>query len=101
MKKFSIYQINPDCQNEARLIKFSSIEFLEEVGLRDKLTLDMYEKVYEGEIEEPFELDDIYARYQGKKPEGYKGHSLSMSDLIEIDGKYHYVDEYGFQEIQF
>ena len=100
MKKFSIYQIREDAP-DSRYIKFSSLEMLEHLELRDKLSLELYEKVYEGEIEEPFDLEDIYCKFQGPKPEGYKGHSLSISDLIEIDEKFYYVDDFGFKEIQF
>jgi hypothetical protein len=104
MKHFSVFQIKDDAAN-ARYIKFSGLELLERMGLRDQLSIDIYNKVYEGDIEEngttDGTLDNIFTTLNiGKKPEGYKGHSLSVSDVIKMDGKYYYVDDYGFEEVK-
>ena len=32
-------------------------------------------------------------------PEDYKGHSLSVSDLLEVNGKFYYCDAYSWEEI--
>ena len=32
----------------------------------------------------------------GQKPESYKGHSLSVSDIVVLDGVNYYVDSFGF-----
>ena len=32
-------------------------------------------------------------------PDGFKGHSLSVSDIIQIDDRYFYVDSFGFKEV--
>ena len=38
-------------------------------------------------------------------PDGYTGHSLSMSDILELYDEYgstfHYVDRIGFQQVEF
>lgn len=103
MKKFSILQIKNNVTN-SRYIKFSSLNMVDRLNIT--LTLDMYEQVYEGEIEEEATdeatMDSIWSALNtGKKPEGYKGHSLSVSDLIKMDGKFYYVDDIGFEEIEF
>ena len=109
MRKYSIYQIESDAPN-ARYIKFSGLDFVRENNLCTmegdlcKLDSDLYTKVYEGEVEgEDVEetLDSLYVKFQGRKPEGYTGHSLSVSDVIVLDGTAYYCDNYGFEEIDF
>ena len=110
MKSYSIYQIK-DEHPVGRYIKFMPLEFAKEenlgteTGYLYKLDSDMYEKVYDGkagDYESDIDcLNDLYSEFQGKKPEGYTGHSLSVSDVIVLDGKAYYVDSYGFEEIDF
>lgn len=112
MKSYSIYQIKDDAPN-ARYIKFSGLDFVKENDLCEvngelcKLDSDLYQKVYEGQTEvgEDEEaivtLESLYMKFQGRKPEGYTGHSLSVSDVVVLDGTAYYVDNYGFEEIDF
>ena len=49
-------------------------------------------------------LENVYCTFQDGRVEGYKGHSLSMSDVIGLsdgDGNVHwfYVDSYGFKKL--
>ena len=102
MKKYQIFQISDNSVN-GRYVKFSSYELVEDMGI--KLSLDMYDKVYEGEVEERETiydtLESIFVFLNiGKKPEDYRGHSLSVSDVILMDGVYYYVDGMGFQEVR-
>ncbi len=112
MKSYSIYQIKEDAKN-GRYIKFMGLDFLKENDLCEvngdlcKLDSDLYEKVYEAEYEPNPEatteviLDYLYRMFQGAKPEGYTGHSLSVSDVVVLDGTAYYVDDYGFEKIDF
>ena len=112
MKKYQIYQIKDDAPN-ARYIKYSGLDFVKENDLCEmegdlcKLDSDMYDKVYEGEVEtnenEAYyvTLESLYMKFQGRKPEGYTGHSLSVSDVVVLEGTAYYVDNYGFQKIDF
>ena len=103
MKKYKILQIKNDPQ-VAHGIKFSGLDELEKFGLRDKLTLDIYKEVYSGEIEDGETsqlLERIYSMFQGVKPENYKGHSISVSDVVCMDDKYYFCDRYEWKEITF
>lgn len=100
MKKFILYQIESQIE-AAHGIMFSSLDTLEKIGLRNALTLDLYDVVFQGTLEDDLDLEDIYMSFQGQKPEGYKGHSVSMSDVVEMEGKYYYCDRYGWTEIAF
>ena len=101
MKRYKIYQIKDDPQ-VAHGIKFAGLEELEKYGLRDKLTLDIYKQVYSDTIEDAdisAQLECIYSSFQGSKPAGFTGHSVSISDVVHIDGRYYYCDLYGWTEI--
>ena len=55
-----------------------------------------YQKVYEGEVE--FDnsirrtLDNIYRKFNIFRPSDFKGHSLSTSDVVILDGTMYYCD---------
>ena len=112
MKEYRIYQVNDDRQ-DGRYIKFMGLEFVKENGLcvmegdLCKIDSDLYDMVYEGQTEvgEDEEaivtLEYLYMKFQGEKPEGYTGHSLSVSDVVVLDGTAYYVDDYGFEKIDF
>ena len=102
MKRFKIYQIKDEAEN-ARYIKFSDMEMLEHLGLKEKLSLDLYENVYEGNIDGKDDFHALEGLYRifnfGDRPKDFKGHSLSVSDVVELDGKFYYCDSYGWLEV--
>lgn len=100
MRNFRLYQIESQ-MDAAHGIVFSALETLEKMKKRNSLTLDLYDVVYEGTLEDDLDLEDIYTAFQGHKPEGYKGHSVSMSDVVEMEGKFYYCDRYEWVEITF
>lgn len=64
---------------------------------------EYYEKTYEGEIEtdktNEFEiLEEIFTLLNVNHPEDYKGHSLSVSDIVMINNKKYYCDSFGWVE---
>ena len=65
--------------------------------------LSDYEVVYEGSIKETetFKaLEDLFTEFNINRPEDFKGHSLSMSDVVELDGVYYYCDSFGWEEVE-
>lgn len=102
IKQIQILQVNEKAEN-GRYIMFSGLDFINEMGLN--LSIDAYKQVYEGEIttsnDEPINiLDDIYCDFNIRRPEDFKGHSLSTSDMVKMDGKYYFCDSYGWQEMK-
>lgn len=70
---------------------------------KDKINLDDYEVVYEGELdypEMPNALEELFKIFNIKIPEDFKGHSMSISDIVEIDGKNYYCDMIGWKELK-
>lgn len=62
-----------------------------------------YEKVYEGAVKTN-DLEELYELFNIQHPEDYTGHSLSMSDILELyddsGSTFHYVDWVGFREVE-
>lgn len=92
MKNVRIYQL--PVENKA---KFMGLEFVTENNIMPKL--EDYNKVYEYEAEDEVALDDIYRKFNIAHPADFTGHSLSVSDIVEVDGKYYYCDDYGWEEV--
>lgn len=71
---------------------------------KDKINLNDYEVVYEGEIEvgtDPTStLEKLFEIFNIAHPEDFNGHSLSVSDIVELDGKNYYCDAFGWVELK-
>ena len=62
-----------------------------------------YKQVYEDEITADKGvielLEDIFTKFNINHPKDFKGHSLSVSDVVVLDGKMYYCDSEGWQDI--
>jgi hypothetical protein len=93
MKNVRVLQIASDCK-DARYRKFASLRMLNDMGI--KFDLSVYKEVYNGQMDIN-DAEDVFVKLQGCKPQGYKGHSLSVSDLVQIDnGDILFCDSFGF-----
>ena len=65
--------------------------------------LNDYEVTYEGEIDAQGSvykaLEDLFTIFNVERPEDFKGHSLSVSDVVELDGKNYYCDFVSWREL--
>lgn len=71
--------------------------------VKDKINLDDYEVVYEGKLdylEMPNALEELFDIFNVKRPNDFKGHSMSVSDIVEVDGKNYYCDAAGWVELK-
>ena len=100
---FAIYQFKDD--DELRDYRFEGLDLLKS---RDLLVeRDNYNFVYT----EPFtqyasqrdRFEEIWERFNNDHPADFKGHSLSVSDIVAIKQNgvvtYHYCDSYDFKEL--
>lgn len=96
---YSIYQLKRD--EDIRDYSFASMVELNRRGLT--VNPDNYEKVYEAPKTSEDTLDSIYYRFNMEHPADFRGHSLSVSDVIVFHENgvdtAHYVDSYGFTAI--
>ncbi|MCR5123446.1 MAG: hypothetical protein K6B74_13620, partial [Ruminococcus sp.] len=44
--------------------------------------------------------EEIFRVFNIDRPADFKGHSLSVSDVVTLDGAAYYVDVYGFKRIE-
>ena len=96
---FSIYQIKGG--DETRDFRFEPYDRLQAAGnVVDKAN---YELVYSAPLAPETSLEDIYTRFNIDHPKDFKGHSLSVSDVVVLhqngQDTAHYVDSVGFRQV--
>lgn len=95
---FSIYQLKRG--DETRDLRFEPYDRLQAAGL----TIDRvnYELVYTAPLTKDMTLGDIWERFNIDHPADFKGHSLSVSDIVVLhqndEDTAHYVDSIGFSK---
>lgn len=101
---FEIYQLKKSDENI--YIRFESLERLAELG--QKPDFSNYDKIYEGDMSSVNArgdtvgdmLEAVFVKFNLDRPEDFKGHSLSVSDVVVMDDKAYYVDTVGFQTLK-
>ena len=98
-RTFGIYQIKDDSPGEN--YAFMNMSFIESHGMQIKK--EDYKLVYVGELLGNMSLDDIFERFNIDRPEDFRGHSLSVSDIVVLnDGEKvtaHFVDSISFEQL--
>lgn len=106
--KYGIYQLkhNPELDH----LRFEGTESLKRMGITkdnfDAIIPENYELIYVGNLSELQEqtqdetLEAIYEKFNIDHPEDYRGHSLSVSDIVVLhqngENSAHFVDSFGF-----
>lgn len=108
-QRFRVYQLTL-AGIEAHPFAFRNMEIMRKAGYQQP-PADSYQLVYDGELIHPREwtekavLEHIFSLCNDDLPEGYRGHSLSMSDVVELyDGDnrdFFYCDEHDFAPVKF
>jgi hypothetical protein len=94
MMKYTIYQM--DIKSELKFSKLPddiNIISLEEFN---------YKNVYENSISvenSDIALEEIFEKFNINHPEDFKGHSLSVSDLVVLKDRAFYCQPIGWKEI--
>lgn len=96
---FSIYQIKGG--DETRDLRFEPYDRLTAAGHR--VDPKNYALVYSAELTPGTSLEDIYTRFNIDHPKDFKGHSLSVSDVVVLhqngQDTAHYVDSFGYKDV--
>lgn len=96
---FAIYQLKDI--PETREFRFESMEYMH--NLRFSIDKKNYDFIYSAHLSEEMTLGEIFQTFYLNRPEDFKGHSLSMSDVIVLqkngERTAHYIDKLGFEEI--
>lgn len=101
LKLCRIYQLKPSVDVQ---MKFISLSDMKRLGFGNP-NIKNYDVVYEGNIETN-DLDEIYGKlYIDAEVDGYRGHAMTMSDVIELyddnESTFYYVDKGGYTRIRF
>lgn len=96
---FTIYQLKRG--DETRDFRFEPYDRLQAAGLAvDRAN---YELIYTAPLAPGTSLEDIYTRFNIDHPKDFKGHSLSVSDVVVLhqngQDAAHYVDSFGYQQV--
>ena len=96
---FSIYQIKGG--DETRDLRFEPYDRLIAAGHR--VDPKNYALVYSAPLTPGTSLEDIYTRFNIDHPKDFKGHSLSVSDVVVLhqngQDTAHYVDSFGYKKV--
>ena len=86
---------------------YSSLSMLRRHNL--KVEPWRYCKVWEGDFEEDiasipstnniWNLDKIFETFNLNHPKNFRGHSLSVSDVVKLGDDYYFCDDYGWEKI--
>lgn len=107
--KIKIYQINSD--RDTLRVKFTGLQETQQIqrssGRSALLDPTLYDEVFDGKVGCKT-LEDVYTLFNTNHPPFFRGHSLSVSDVVEItenpDNYLHgffFCDSFGFEHIQF
>ena len=102
MVKISILQLKLNEENHNYC--YASLRFLEKHNM--KVDLNRYNVVYITERDIEFTnvysyLDDLFEEFNIRHPKDFRGHSLSMSDIVKINDDYYYCDSYEWKKLSF
>ena len=105
--KIRIFQINIDRDENHRCFRgYDELPMSDVTGEAEDLDSGIYDLVFEGDVDCK-NLEDVYRMFNLNHPAGYRGRSLSVSDVVEVqhekDGEstYHYCDTFGYHQVDF
>lgn len=102
--KINIYQINTD--RDPKQLKFLCLDTARRILHSAEPDSAAYDKVYSGDVK-CRNLEDVFTLFNSRRPEGFRGHSLSVSDVVEVEDAvgitpgFYFCDSFGFKEIPF
>lgn len=96
---YAIYQYDNTDGNWG--YKFMGLSIISNMGL--SVDGKDYRMIFMEQLHEHDSLDELYHRFNAERPEGFDGHSLSVSDVVIMkrngEMKAYYVDDVGFSEL--
>lgn len=97
-----IFQINS--QKDKNNIMFMGYHVFKKYDIPFDFTI--YDEVWEGVVPKDCTLKDIFKIFNIAHPSNYKGHSLSVSDIVEVielnnvKSGFYYCDNFGWKKLE-
>lgn len=99
LKNCRVWQLKPEVDIYKKFIGYDAL--LQKFGM---LNPEDYQMVFDGAVDTN-DLEELYIKFNVSHPASYAGHSLSMSDVVELydemESSFHYVDRMGFKKVDF
>lgn len=102
LMQIKIFQVNMDRDTDR--IAFESMDYIQRYG--QTVRPELYDKLFEGEVD-CGNLEGVFQMFNLGHPAGYRGRSLSVSDVVAVCDpntgaeRYYFCDSIGFKEIEF
>ena len=96
--RVKIYQIDADRDKDR--LKFMSMQDTVRISGTEKIDPAIYDEVFNAELEENGP-EDVFCRFNTEGHPLYRGHSLSVSDVVVMGGTAYFCDDMGFRKIPF
>lgn len=96
--RVKIYQINTN--RDSKRLKFFGYEEMKKLAHSNSVDTSIYDEVFNAELDTD-NLEEIYARFNTEKHPLFRGHSLSVSDVVVTDNGAFFCDSVGFKSINF
>lgn len=98
-ERYALYQLNTESKDVP--YEFMGMDFVKDHGM--EVTAADYKCVYSGILYDSVSLDELYSIFNQNHPADFKGHSMSVSDVVIVnrngDMKAYYVDSFGFADL--
>ena len=99
LKKVRVWQLKPDVDVQMKFVPYDTL--MRKFGPPD---IENYEKVFDGAVNTN-DLEELFEKFNMDWPSGYTGHSLSISDILELydeqGSEFYFVDVVGFRQVEF
>ena len=98
-ERYALYQLNTESKDVP--YEFMGMDFVKDHGM--EVTAADYKCVYSGILHDSVSLDELYSIFNQNHSADFKGHSMSVSDVVIVnrdgDMKAYYVDSFGFADL--
>lgn len=98
-ERYALYQLNTESKDVP--YEFMGMDFVKDHGM--EVTAADYKCVYSGILHDSVSLDELYSIFNKNHQADFKGHSMSVSDVVIVnrdgDMKAYYVDSFGFADL--
>lgn len=96
--KVKIFQIN--LARDINRVKFWDLDHLKQLQGSEEVDSSIYDEVFEGDLDVS-DLEMIYQQFNQEGHPFFRGHSLSVSDVVLFHDKTYFCRSFGFAPVEF
>ena len=96
--RVKIYQVN--AERDKHDVKFFRLETMQKLQGSPEIDSSIYDEVFNAELEEST-LEEIFQKFNQEWHPLYRGHSLSVSDIVVKEDCAYFCQPVGFEKVDF